>query len=726
MSLSAPYRFVPLSKLVLLPDWAEQVSHDRPFEDGVSGELTIKLRCDTPLCVGGEQDPSSENEAGKVHFFRVPGGQDGQLAIPGTSLKGMLRNVLEIASFARFKQVEDQKLGVRDITQSKNFYFQKANPEEVQSGWLRYQSGKWEVLPCKFSRLHQLDLIKNLKTPLNHWKREKKAEGRYELIGVNTEIQFDRENMPAPSKQQRAIPKTTGQFSGRIVVTGQPGQPFDKEKMNPKTGKMENKNKKYEFVFHDSSEEPIEVTKGTMTGFKQIHSESDEWKFWNEQQAAGNLDLGIPVFFHKSDTGSIKSMGLAMMYKLPYENSLHDAIRHTLADHLDSKQPDLPDLIFGFLGDDQNEGLRGRVNIGMALSDKANVATTWKGPMILSSPKPTFYPAYIRQDGRGKQPRQLMEDNCELSGWKRYPTKKMDIQEIPDELKEKKKIQVELEIIPDGTEFSFKIRLHNLRRVELGALLWTLDFGSKFECRHGLGIGRPFGFGQVALSITGSKLRANDHSTVCHQQPDTYLTACRIEFEQLMENLLKKAGACWKESDPLIALAKFATPDAVRQLKYQELSNFKHWKSSNNIESVKNLMLTSPGLIPLASFKVGQVFPHDSRYKENIAQIAQLKDKEAQNLAKEAAKEAEYAKLNEEGKALFLMQEKLDQADSEKGKGRESTLFKHLEDFAEMAQTWTSEDKERARTLAMSVFKHLNLKKKSKSAEKILAKLKDA
>ena len=62
--LTAPYRFVPLSALVMLPDWADLVSHDMPFADGVSGELSYRITAHTRLCVGGEQKPASQQAPG--------------------------------------------------------------------------------------------------------------------------------------------------------------------------------------------------------------------------------------------------------------------------------------------------------------------------------------------------------------------------------------------------------------------------------------------------------------------------------------------------------------------------------------------------------------------------------------------------------------------------------------------------------------------------------------
>jgi CRISPR-associated protein (TIGR03986 family) len=684
MSLSAPYRFVPASKVVLFPNWADQVSHDMPFEDGVCGELSIQLNCDTPLCVGGKQT-KLENGSGEVEFFRTP---DNHPAIPGSSIKGMLRNVLEIASFARFKQVEEKRLGVRDISDSNNFYCKAVVRTPVQAGWLSFNSdGNWQVQPCDFSRLHQRDLIDYLRISANQWKNSKTAKLRYDLIGICPPINgFDLGPMPAPSKQNKAMPSLKGKYSGRIVVTGQPGDPFDKNQTDENgkeiliNNKPVNKNKKYEFVFHDSDKSPIEVSAETMTGFKQIHAESKEWEFWEEKLATRQLDQGIPVFFHTTSTGSIKSMGLAMMYKLPYENSLHDAIRHTLADHLDSKQadhldskqpdhldskqPDLPDLIFGYLGDDhpgQNRtqwGARGRVNIGLTELAQPAGALRWHGPMILNGPKPTFYPAYIRQDGQGNQVRQLMENNSELAGWKRYPVKALDIQYPSGKAADNPKTQVRLETVPDGSVFNFKIRFHNLRRVELGALLWSLDFGNKPECRHGLGIGKPFGFGQVGLTVTGSKMRANDGSDVCEQKPTQYLKACRVEFDQLMQEFLGASGNQWENAAPIKALRDMARPVSdpalLAELRYfSEPKEFVEWRHSKNLDEVVETFHKAQAVKPSVDYSPGTTTGHLGDLVKNLEKIHEQALVEQEKAARAKAK----ASATEEDRLMMTIED---------------------------------------------------------------------
>lgn len=105
MPVRAPYAFVPLSDKVFFPDWADLVSHDVPFKDGWCGEVEIEINTVTPLVVGAERNRLS-NGGGDVRPFCLPGGP---YAIPGSSLQGMIRNVLEIATFGRIGPFMDKR-----------------------------------------------------------------------------------------------------------------------------------------------------------------------------------------------------------------------------------------------------------------------------------------------------------------------------------------------------------------------------------------------------------------------------------------------------------------------------------------------------------------------------------------------------------------------------------------------------------------------------------------
>ena len=92
--ITAPYNFVPLSRSVYFPPWAPQASQDWPFEDGLCGVLDYEVEALGPLFVRGQQPPGART----LEFFKTP---DGKFAIPGSSLRGLLRNIVRAAFASR-------------------------------------------------------------------------------------------------------------------------------------------------------------------------------------------------------------------------------------------------------------------------------------------------------------------------------------------------------------------------------------------------------------------------------------------------------------------------------------------------------------------------------------------------------------------------------------------------------------------------------------------------
>ena len=116
-----------MSEKVYFPEWAEQISQDIPFEDGVSGTIELKITAQTPIFVRNghtKSDADDKNEDYKS-FSKSP---DGKYFIPGTSIKGCIRSVLEIMSFGKMTQVDNQNFGCRDLddksytSRMRNFY----------------------------------------------------------------------------------------------------------------------------------------------------------------------------------------------------------------------------------------------------------------------------------------------------------------------------------------------------------------------------------------------------------------------------------------------------------------------------------------------------------------------------------------------------------------------------------------------------------------------------
>jgi hypothetical protein len=116
--IPSPYNFVPLSGQVFFPDWADHVSMDVPFSDGISGWFEIEVEAKTDIYIrnGGDQPRTAPEKAADSvwqDFFRVT--PEGRYAIPGTSLKGVVRSVMEIATFGKLNRAYDARYGVRDL-----------------------------------------------------------------------------------------------------------------------------------------------------------------------------------------------------------------------------------------------------------------------------------------------------------------------------------------------------------------------------------------------------------------------------------------------------------------------------------------------------------------------------------------------------------------------------------------------------------------------------------
>ena len=711
MTIQAPYRFVPLSSLVVLPEWAEQVSLDKPFKDGICGELDITITTHGKVCVGGEQTASTEHQAGKVHFYKTPNGIP---AIPGSSLKGMLRNVLEIATFSRFKQVEDQKLGVRDISESDNFYANAIVGNKVESGWLKFENNQWVIYPCSFARVHQKDIVSYFNLSYQDWTQLRTVKQRYsnKKLGICPIVHYKDSGKLKHSKML-AILDHDQVLSGHLVMTGQPSE----YKKNTKTGKItgfydpanlnsNNGAKKYEFIFHTPKQQSIDIPHQVMSGFRQIHDDTKEWKFWLAQLAG--LENGIPVFYH-TENSQISSLGLAMMYKLAYKNSIYDAINHTCDEHVRSQNKvDFADLIFGFLGENNQQGLRGRVNIGLA-EIVTEPTLSFTQATVLSGPKPTYYPHYIKQDNT-RSFNQLMSSRVKLSGWKRYPLKPVYFNRLSELVERNRKVQVQLETVDENNQFHTKVRLHNLRPVELGALLWSLDFGNNHALRHNIGMGKPYGLGQISLEVKNAKLRFNCPRDVSTNE--LVLEACRLEFENYMDQIVNKIqkGQTWKNTGEIQALLEYANPNNNLALDYLETPKaFADLRKKDNLEEFINEFHAYKSLEKTKEMEAS--FTYESQLERHL-EIAQ---KQVVEKEQKLAREQQKQNASDEDKILLVLEDFIQQAEQEITKTIKSKSSKLFKDPFE--NNWDAFDQEQK-----IQFKKLALKADGLIGDNALAK----
>ena len=215
--IHAPYNFVPLSAWIYEPDWGPRVTQDVPFSDGINGVLDLEIEALTPILVGGRQVSGTREKEGEVHFYRTP---DGKPAIPGSSIKGMCRNVLEIASFGKMRMVDDRRLSIRDLSPGvKEIYRCRISDKDLKpkakAGFLRPSTKEldygWEILPRAFARVDHNQLI--------HWaeslgivnpgkiKERQNAASKYETWGQNLDVTFRLPRSEKYSERQRYNPR---------------------------------------------------------------------------------------------------------------------------------------------------------------------------------------------------------------------------------------------------------------------------------------------------------------------------------------------------------------------------------------------------------------------------------------------------------------------------------------------------------------------------------------
>ncbi len=453
----APYNFVPVSPAVALFD-AAAVGHDVPFSDGISGRLTLDIVAESPIFTRGSRD--------KTRFFTLPDGET--RAIPGTSIKGMLRNVLEIASFGRLSRVNDHTFGVRDLHNS-DLYTRHFTDivgrypvSMVAAGWLQLKAGAsyddveagedgspaWEIVPCHYAKVHYADLVAVARAhgaadfrPGDKQSAVKKygawakgtagldAQAQVEVLarhgtaGLRHEPRLgDFGRVKRGTLAPAGAAPAPGATAGRLVFTGQPSY-WD--------GSREGKNspKHHDFFFYGAAGPAITVPFRVRQAFSHVHKGSGEqhrlddnpnteWKYWHDRLQRGER---VPVFFLTKPGGGLRAMGLAQMFRLAYDHGTRAAVAHAQPGAFAAVDPgdpklDLAELIFGRVGKDWT--LRGRASFETAV-EVGGAEELPPVSTVLGSPRASYYPHYLEQSTDPKRygaaPRQVSQKSGRMA-----------------------------------------------------------------------------------------------------------------------------------------------------------------------------------------------------------------------------------------------------------------------------------------------------------------------
>lgn len=544
---TAPYNFIPQAERAYLPGGEAFHAHDRLDSGRRHGWIDITITTETPFYTRAayppEDDPaeargalnvSSRQESYHHGDVNVP-------VIPGSSIRGAVRNLVEILSASRLtrrvgpgqgSRVLDERLVHRAVadrdTPAGIRYAQRF--QDVRAGWLvQGKDGRWQILPAQIVNGQSFARV-----PKEY------------IHGFNPEI--TPRNASPGTLRVWLTGKTLS--SGALVAKQlftQPGQGIEATLVPSGSSP---KRSKYTAVFPpDMAAAPLEISE-------------DVWRQW---EADRDMKRGLPnrtvtrsnepVFYLVDAQNKLVFFGPTLNFRLPYERWTLDFVPEaerlpTSAASQELSRLDLAEAMFGTVNDGHrtkdNAGSPVGAHRGRVLFDDV-VCTTEapflqgaeggrRYPSILSSPKPTSFQMYLVQpNSLGTDSKQVKKqllgwesktpdeggaakETTTLRGFKRYWHRGSppDLDEAPPESEVSERFRAgalfrraptkhkdqytRIRPVRAGAQFTGRIRFENLSPVELGALLAALELPG--SCRHHLGMGKPHGMGTVQISAS--------------------------------------------------------------------------------------------------------------------------------------------------------------------------------------------------------------------------------
>lgn len=541
---TAPYNFVSLPERVYTVDSGVPVGeerknpwemHDRYVPGTRSGWIDLEIRTLTPLFIrGAVRRQGGAWDTREARFrpepFRDP---DGRPLIPGSSLRGMTRTLVEILSFAKISPVNGDKPFFRTVGPDSlgRAYRERIAPGGAKpgGGFLKKDGERWLIVPApEILRVHR-DLLKELPG----------------LAGIPDHPRPDYSPPWAGQHKPCRFRRGAGRHAWKIAqITLENNHPDWESGTLVLTGSAPNK--KFDFVFVGKNPKAAITIPENI--WRRFHDD-DQLTRWQEtafpadrptrgcRPANGFLREGEPVFYRLDEKrkcaenpSGLVFFGRAGMFRLPYDLGPLDLVPgNTGAAGLD-----LAEALFGTIAGGQ--AIKGRVFFEDAVASGENPAQPGADdaivPRILSAPKPTCFQHYLVQDGTGRRDRLLTyldrdRGKTAIRGHKLYWHRWAEAQGI-EQVKEPQdhdRLKRGLEragsdadtqhtiIRPvDDVTFAGRVRFENLADIELGALLCALELPE--GCAHKLGMGKPLGLGSVrirpVLHLVDREKRYND------------------------------------------------------------------------------------------------------------------------------------------------------------------------------------------------------------------------
>ena len=463
---SAPYNFIPLNDQVVV--FQKPPQQDCYDEHRLSGYLALSGTTLTPLFIGDDKK-AKETTVMMTALNGAP-------YLPGSSLRGMVRQLIEIAGYAKFTNFDDKRLYFRamaDMTDLKQEYKKVMGGENgenpSQAGYLRYSSADeaFYIIPAQIRDGKSFYLME----PYNkEWEfTYKKKDGIYAIFtGAMTK------------KKKHACVYPPNRDVAPILVSSEDIADYREDR---------------------GRTIPVDI----------LESAKAKCLIKNGQEDRGvQFDEGVPIFY-QNKTGHV-IFGHTPYFRVPYDQTVKDHVPSLLQD---TEVIDLAETLFGKEG----QWATRLFFDDWTLSDKE---TNWRlceevQPKVLNQPKPTTFQHYLEQNGMKQKERNNWNsgktrdgETVKIRGYKLYwhrntpydASKEQSWVEVTDNATKQNNVHMTMQnVVKPTVVFVGRIRFENLTEVELGALLFVLQLPQDGCYAHKLGMGKPLGLGSIQLSL---------------------------------------------------------------------------------------------------------------------------------------------------------------------------------------------------------------------------------
>ncbi len=509
----APYNFVPFPANVYQYPQEKQVWHDDVSDGLFSGEIQYRIKAYTPVII----------DDGKGKFYKT---SRGEYAIPGSSIRGLIRSNVQILGLSSFdKDIDDYSLMYRNVTLKEEYQeilgaaqipidrkHRTGVLKNVKAGYVKKEGDRYVI--CKTvkdkidSRYGEMNyyvlserrivheylesqkgngtfsyefFIQNGKSILQHtFEKDFEKKGRHYIGDKNEDYRpyFYQISYDIAGKNQVTAVGKPGVYpcSGYVVSTGP---------MNEK---------KAVYIIPEIKEsETIEILPKDIDSFKidlkkkeKMLGQLNGKEYFYLPEHEGEIK---PVFYYKKDR---LYFGFTPHLRLFYQNTIKKGLPDT---HKDAGT-DYCKAIFGCSSDNKSWKSKVYFSDAVILPETDTGELSERG-MILSEPKPSSCLDYLVQQ-EGEKPVTYNSSDMQLRGIKQYWLHENEEPAAADP--DKVNVTVFFCPLKEGTSFQGTIRFKNMTEDELGLLLWSIRLDPERSMMN-IGKAKPYGYGRIALEL---------------------------------------------------------------------------------------------------------------------------------------------------------------------------------------------------------------------------------